>query len=177
LSETAAPYAPAADPEREAVIERLVATYEAMIHDVAAAHAPEFLGVGVTMSQAKVLYLVEAAPGLRMSDLSARLRVSLSTVSGVVDRLVDQGLLTRRDDPADRRHVILWMTEAGATQLQLFRELNAGQVRALLARIDAAGLGVVEQALDLLADAAAREPAAPPATAPSASRTIEGEPA
>ncbi len=172
MSETPAGYAAGVDHLREAVIERLVATYEAMIHDVAAAHAPDFLGVGVTMSQAKVLYLVEAAPRLRMSDLSARLGVSLSTVSGVVDRLVDQGLLTRRDDPVDRRHVILRITDAGATQLQLFRELNAGQVRTLLARIDAAGLAVVEQALDLLAGAAAREPAARPA-----SRTLEGEPA
>jgi DNA-binding MarR family transcriptional regulator len=169
LPETPAPYAGAADPERKAVIERIVAAYEAMMHSVASAHAPEFLEVGVTMSQAKVLYLVQAAPSLRMSDLSARLGVSLSTVSGVVDRLVDQGLLNRWDDPADRRHVVLRITDAGATQLQLFRELNEGQIRALLSRIDAADLAVIGQAVDVLAAAAARQAASP------ASPTIEGE--
>ena len=127
------------------------------MHSVASAHAPEFLEVGVTMSQAKVLYLVQAAPGLRMSDLSARLGVSLSTVSGVVDRLVDQGLLNRRDDPADRRHVVLRITDAGTTQLQLIRELNEGQIRTLLSRIDVADLAVIGQALDLLAAAALRQ--------------------
>ena len=172
MSETPATYARAGDSAREAVIERLVATFEAMMHSVASAHAPEFLEVGMTMSQAKVLYLVQAASGLRMSDLSARLGVSLSTVSGVVDRLVDQGLLNRRDDPADRRHVVLWMTDAGTTQLQLFRELNEGQIRALLSRIDAADLVVIEQALDVLAAAAARR-----AVAQTASRITEGEPA
>jgi len=172
LSEVPATYDGRPDPDRETVIERVVAIYEAMMHSVASAHAPEFLEVGVTMSQAKVLYLVQAAPELRMSDLSARLGVSLSTVSGVVDRLVDQGLLDRRDDPADRRHVVLRITDAGTTQLQLFRELNAGQVRSLLSRIDIAGLAVIEQALDLLAVAASR-----PLGDPAAPRTLEGEPA
>ena len=124
------------------------------------------------MSQAKVLYLVQAAHDLRMSDLSAHLGVSLSTVSGVVDRLVDQGLLARRDDPADRRHVVLRITDAGTTQLELFRELNAGQIRALLARVSAADLAVVEQAIDHPRRRRSRQSADP-----AASRTIEGEPA
>jgi len=81
-------------------------------------------------------------------------------------------LLNRRDDPADRRHVVLRLTDAGATQLELFRELNVGQIRTLLARIDAADLGVIGQALDVLAAAAARQAAAPPA-----SLATEGEPA
>jgi DNA-binding MarR family transcriptional regulator len=172
LPETPALYDGRVDPAREAVTARIVATFEAMMHSVASAHAPEFLEVGVTMSQAKVLYLVQAAPDLRMSDLSARLGVSLSTVSGVVDRLVDQGLMNRQDDPADRRHVVLRLTDAGATQLELFRELNVGQIRTLLARIDAADLGVIGRALDVLAAAAARQAAAPPA-----SPATEGEPA
>jgi DNA-binding MarR family transcriptional regulator len=150
LPETRALYDPVPDPERRARVERVVATYETLMHRVASAHAPEFLGVGVTMSQAKVLYLVQADSGLRMSELSARLGVSLSTVSGVVDRLVDQGLLNRQDDPADRRQVLLRISDAGATQLELFRELTAGQFRDLLARIDEVDLAVVERALDIL---------------------------
>jgi DNA-binding MarR family transcriptional regulator len=174
LPEVPAVYDGRVDAAREAVIARIVATFDLMMDSVATAHAPEFLEVGVTMSQAKVLYLVQAAPDVRMSDLSARLGVSLSTVSGVVDRLVDQGLLNRRDDPADRRHVILRLTDAGTTQLELFRELNEGQIRSLLSRIDAADLVVIGHALDVLANAAARGAAAPPA---SPSRTTQGDPA
>jgi len=173
LPEVPASYEIRVDSARELAVGQIVATFEAMMHSVASAHTPEFLAVGVTMSQAKLLYLVQAEPGLRMSELAVRLHVSLSTVSGVVDRLVDQGLLDRRDDPADRRQVILRITEAGAQQLELFRELNAGQVRDLLARIDAADLGVVSRALEILAAAALR-PTAPPA---SRSHAIEGEPA
>ena len=176
MPETLASYDPRLDPERDARVERVVAAYETLMHRLASTHAPEFLGVGVTMSQAKVLYLVQAEPDLRMSDLSARLGVSLSTVSGVVDRLVDQGLIGRRDDPADRRHVVLRITDSGATQLQLFRELNAGQVRDLLSRIDGAGLAIVERAVDLLA-AAALISTARDAGIPTASLATQGEPA
>jgi len=168
LPETRAVYDPVPDPERRARVERVVATYEILMHRVASAHAPEFLGVGVTMSQAKVLYLVQAETGLRMSELSARLGVSLSTVSGVVDRLVDQGLLNRHDDPADRRQVVVGITDAGTTQLELFRELNAGQFREMLARIDEADLAVVEHALHILATAAGAPEGAPPVTTPPA---------
>lgn len=169
MPESRSPYDAAPDPARRDRIDRVVAAYGTLMHRISSAHAPEFLEVGVTMSQAKVLYLVLAQPGLRMSDLAARLGVSLSTVSGVVDRLVDQGLLTRGDDPADRRQVVVRVTDAGTTQLELFRELNAGQVRALLSRVDDADLVVVERALDVLAAAASRSGRSP------ASLTTEGE--
>lgn len=155
------------DPVRQARTEAIVQAYARMMHSVALAHAPEFLGVGITMSQAKVLYLVQASPDLHMSDLATRLSVSLSTVSGVVDRLVDQGLLTRHDDPADRRQVVLRIADAGTAQLEHFRELNAGQFRALLARVGDADLVVVQHALDILAAASAAEPDATPVASPA----------
>jgi len=140
--------------ERDALVDRIVAAYGTLMHRVASAHAPEFVGVGVTMSQAKVLYLVQAEPDMRMSDLAGRLGVTLPSLSGVVDRLVDQGFLTRRDDPADRRQALVRISDAGIDQLELFRELNARQVRILLSRLDMEDLAVVERSLDILAAAA-----------------------
>ena len=147
MPEQPSPYDASGNSARDELVERIVAAYEALMHNVASAHAPEFVGVGVTMSQAKVLYLVQAEPDLRMSALAGRLGVSLPSISGVVDRLVDQGLLTRRDDPSDRRQALIRITDAGADQLDLFRELNARQVRILLARLETADLAVVERAL------------------------------
>ncbi len=172
MSETAAVYDGRVDHERDAAVDRIVATYELLMHRVASTHASAFLEVGVTMSQAKVLYLVQGNADLRMSELSTRLGVSLSTMSGVVDRLVEQGLLTRHDDPADRRHVVLHVTDAGATQLQAFRELTSGQLRAVLACVPTGELGLVGRALDTLAAASIRQP-----DGAAASPAIEGEPA
>jgi DNA-binding MarR family transcriptional regulator len=41
--------------------------------------------------------------GLRLKELSRRVGLAHSTVSGIVDRLEKRGLATRRPDPADGR--------------------------------------------------------------------------
>ena len=56
------------------------------MRSLAELHAPEFLEIAVTMPQAKLLYLLGASGEMHMSELVARLGVSLSTVSGLVDR-------------------------------------------------------------------------------------------
>lgn len=150
---------------RAARIERVLASYELLMHRVASWHAPDFMGVAVTMSQAKVLYLVAAARGMRMSELAGRLGVSISTTSGLVDRLVDHGLLARHDDPADRRQVVVTITPTGSADLERFRELGAAQMRRLLERLGDSELDVVERATVLLIAAADTESSASVASA------------
>ena len=121
---------------RAAIIDEVIAGYETLMQRLADSHAPEFLEIDVTMPQAKLLYLLGALGDLHMSELVARLGVSLSTVSGLVDRIVDHGLATRREDPADRRQVVVGLTPAGPAFIDRFRELNARQMRELLAVLD-----------------------------------------
>jgi DNA-binding MarR family transcriptional regulator len=137
-------------------IDAVVAGFERLMQRLADSHAPEFLEIDVTMPQAKILYLVGAAGELHMSELVARVGTSPATVSGLVDRLVDHGLATRRDDPGDRRQVVLGLTEAGTDFLGRFRELNARELRELVAVLDADGLTHVMGALDALNVAAER---------------------
>jgi DNA-binding MarR family transcriptional regulator len=118
-------------------------------------HRPEFLEIGITMPQAKVLYLLEAAGEVHMSGLVAMLGVSLSTVSGLVDRLVDQGFATRREDHLDRRQVVVAPTPAAAALIERFRELNKHQFGTLLDVLSDDELRIVSQAMEFLARAAA----------------------
>ncbi len=146
---------PPDDADRSARIDRVLASYDLLMHRIASSHAPDLMEVGVTMSQAKVMYLVAAGQGMRMSELAAHLGVSISTMSGLVDRLVEHELLARHDDPADRRQVVVTLTATGRAHLERFRELNAAGMRRLLARLADADLDVVEEATRLLAAAAA----------------------
>lgn len=140
--------------------------YELLMHRLADSHAPEFLEIAITMPQAKLVYLLAAARELHMSELVTRLGVSLSTISGLVERLVDQGLAARRDDPEDRRQVVVSITERGKAFVDRFRELNAGQLRQLLGVLDDAELATVSRALSILGAAAERRAA--PDSSPSA---------
>jgi DNA-binding MarR family transcriptional regulator len=140
--------------DRTALVDEVIAGYEQLMHRLADSHAPDFLEIPVTMPQAKLLYLLGAAGDLHMSELVTRLGVSLSTVSGLVDRIVEAGLADRREDPADRRQVVVGLTPAGVEFIDRFRELNAHGMRELLAHLDGAELVGVRAALTSLARAA-----------------------
>lgn len=66
------------------------------------------------------LHRVEA--GLRMSDLSSVLRVSNGNVTGIVDRLVADGLIVRVPVDNDRRATIVRLTNSGR---ELFERMAA----------------------------------------------------
>ncbi len=54
--------------------------------------------------------------GLKMSQLSGVLRVSNGNVTGLADRLADEGLVKRVPVPGDRRAMILRLTVAGQNE-------------------------------------------------------------
>ena len=62
------------------------------------------------------LYRDEA--GLKMSELSSVLRVSNGNVTGIVDRLVDDGILVRIPVDNDRRATTVRLTTAGREQFE-----------------------------------------------------------
>jgi DNA-binding MarR family transcriptional regulator len=144
--------------------------YEQMMQLLILEDAPDFGDVGITMAQAKVLHILAGGP-IHMSELVARLRVTPSTTSGLVEKLVEHGLASRSDDPADRRQVIVSVTPEGLELMERFRELNARQLRGLLGSLAEADLRTVERSLHILRDATAQRRAAAglPATVASAS--------
>jgi DNA-binding MarR family transcriptional regulator len=120
-------------------------------------HVPHFLELSLTLAQMRALYLVAAEGTLRMTEVADRLGIAASTSTGVVDGLVQLGLLERLEDPRDRRQVLVRTTEAGRERLEDFHELGRDRLRDMLARIeDPDGLRAVERALTLLTDAAQR---------------------
>ena len=68
----------------------------------------------ISMARFDVMSRLERFPGgLTMSDLSRRLIVSNGAITGLVDKLTQAGLVTRREDPRDRRSMIVRLTRKG----------------------------------------------------------------
>ncbi|OGO51166.1 MAG: hypothetical protein A2148_08815 [Chloroflexi bacterium RBG_16_68_14] len=70
---------------------------------------------GLTTPQLLTLFILdEAAPKkLSMTEIADDLGVSLPTTTGIVDRLVREGLAARAASPEDRRVVLVSLTRAG----------------------------------------------------------------
>lgn len=88
-------------------------------------------GLGVTLPQLRVLTLAADAGPLRNTDVAQALAIHISNASRLCDRLVQAGLLNRRDSPADRRQVELTLTAAGRRLVDAVTEHR----RAVFARI------------------------------------------
>jgi len=67
---------------------------------------------GMTRAQWAVLLRLERREGLKQSDLAEDLDIQPITLTRLVDRLCDNGLIERRADPNDRRAKRLYLTPA-----------------------------------------------------------------
>jgi MarR family transcriptional regulator for hemolysin len=80
------------------------------------------VGLGVTRAQWKVLFRLTRQPGLRQIELADMLEIEAITLSRIVDRLEEAGLVERRPDPADRR---AWRLHATASAQPLIAKLKS----------------------------------------------------
>src|SRR3569832_207181 len=67
---------------------------------------------GMTRAQWAVLFRLERSEGLKQSELADLLDVQPITLTRLIDRLCDNGLIERRADAEDRRAKRLYLTKA-----------------------------------------------------------------
>ena len=68
-------------------------------------------GDELTLSQMNVVRELVSENGLTLKELSARLQVSHSSVSGIIDRLEQRGILERRQDTEDKRYIRIHVSD------------------------------------------------------------------
>jgi DNA-binding MarR family transcriptional regulator len=87
--------------------------------------------IGITGPQRLVLRIVTRFPGASAGDVARILHLHPSTITGILQRLVDKGLLLRERDPRDTRRVRLRLRPRGA---RLTRQ-STGTVESAVARV------------------------------------------
>ena len=103
----------------------------------------------LTLPQYRVLVFL-AAGGRPATDVAALLGVTPSTVTSVVDGLVTRSLVERTTDPADRRKVVLALTDAGQQAMERGDQVVGGALDRLLARLEPAEAETALVGLELL---------------------------
>ncbi|OBB74149.1 MarR family winged helix-turn-helix transcriptional regulator [Mycobacterium sp. 852014-52144_SCH5372336] len=103
----------------------------------------------VTVPQLRVMMMIATRGAVNLAAVAAGLQVSASNASRICDRLLKIGMVDRRDDPADRRHIALTLTPDGQVLIdrvihhrriairQILREMPATQREALAMAFDA----------------------------------------
>jgi DNA-binding MarR family transcriptional regulator len=125
---------PAASAE---LAERLVSLIAAVGRrsNVSAAGALSFGDLSI--SQVRLLHLLNAAGGQSVGDLATRLGISAATASRACDGLSRAGLVERREDADDRRIRRVHPTPTGVAYVEQFAAAKLDAVRELLTTLDA----------------------------------------
>ncbi len=136
--------------DREDLIARLERVQEEFERRSLSAMAEPLISTPLTMQQLKVLALIAMDPDRAAGhNLAALLRVSVATMSGLIDRLVDHAMVQRAEDPQDRRVRRLVVTaegsdtvrkllsSAGTMPAPVLRRLAIDDLRALVQGISA----------------------------------------
>ena len=105
--------------EREELIRQLERTQEEFERRALCAMTEPLIATPLTMQQLRVLTLIAVDPERATGQsLAATLQVSLASMSGIVDRLVQHGMVERAEDPKDRRVRRLSVTAAGSETIR-----------------------------------------------------------
>lgn len=106
-------------------------------------------------SRAVLMHLAQAGP-LTVSEAAEHLDRAQSVVSDIVTQLAGHGLLERQRDPADRRRVLVWLTDAGHQRLARDRSvLDSERLSAALATLPPPARAALLDGLAALVAAAA----------------------
>jgi len=108
----------------------------------------------LTIPQLKSLFYVSGHGKVNPSALAAGIHVTPANVTGIVERLVEQGLLTRSADVDDRRVSWLTVTDKGKTLINDLREGRAQEMRRILDKLTEQELAAVAHGFQLVAGAA-----------------------
>jgi len=92
--------------------------------------------LGITATQLNVLKLLDEIGELSLSELSRRLAAQNSAVTGIVDRMVQAGLVVREQSVSDRRVWRIRMTSRGADIAKRTQVLPWDLLRGALASLD-----------------------------------------
>jgi DNA-binding MarR family transcriptional regulator len=142
--------------DRVQLIKRILDCSGVLFQNMSPTRNQAWLTVNLTMPQLKALMCVASNNGASSGDIARRLGVGLSTITGIVDRLAEHDLVTRQEDPDDRRITRVRPTPRGRTLVDELTRYRDEAITALLSRLDANQLHVVETAFTYLSDAASQ---------------------
>ncbi len=102
---------------------------------------------GINGAQLWVLWEIDHAPGLRVSELAAAMAMHQSTVSNLIEKLARAKLLRRARDDADQRVVALHLTAAGRALLKRAPQPARGRLHEALFNLPQHSLAALDTLL------------------------------
>jgi DNA-binding MarR family transcriptional regulator len=120
-----------------------------LLNRIVATEVRNEIGEETTMAQFRVLALLDERP-LTLSALAKERRVSLQSMSELVQGLVVRNLIERFQNPSDRRQSLLNLTESGRTHYKQIEEQIMKRLKPAIEELSPEELTAIHLALPAL---------------------------
>jgi len=130
--------------------ERLIQSIQERTKRMSALTLPDITGFDLTMTQLKVVMLLHVKQQMHVRDIAQLFCVTSATISGIVDRLVERGLMVRETDPEDRRAVICRLSDSGMKLTHDFWNIQRQWLDAFLTELSLKHLRAYDDLLDVI---------------------------
>ena len=104
----------------------------------------------MSLPQFRTLAFVYRNEGASLSEVADHMALTLSTTSMLVDGLVVRGLISRREDPEDRRRMTLTLTRDGRARFESAREATMTYLERRLGQLSGSERATITASMRIL---------------------------
>ncbi len=140
--------------DKEKLLSEIIESHRRLNHALRDYSPDVWMDLSLTIAQVKSLFFISNQGSTNFRKLAERLKVTPSNVTGIIDRLVEQGLISRTENPEDRRVILLKTTAKGDALVAELRERRSRHLSKILTELNKEDLNIITQGLGLLAKAA-----------------------
>jgi DNA-binding MarR family transcriptional regulator len=112
-----------------------------------------WLELNLTIAQLKSLFFINFEGVTNFKRVAEALGVSPPNVTGIIDRLVEQGMISREENPQNRRMQMLSLTQTGKALITELKERKNSHMSGILITLRTEDLSALAQGMDALTGA------------------------
>lgn len=136
------------DSDTDVLREHIVADLHRTISALRCAGTGRLVRAGISMTHMHVLWMLQHHGDMPMSRIAEILDVSLSSATGIIDRMEERGLVERVRVADDRRLVLVRPAPGGLRALDEVETIKQDRLRGVLDRLDPTQLGRLARSFD-----------------------------
>ena len=133
-----------------------LAAYRKLRRTLQTSTASRWMHLDISMQQVRAMFLLRDEEEVSVGRLAELFGIGLPAASLLADRLVRAGYVERRDDPADRRRVLLSLTRVGLRLVTDLREGSHSLLRRWMSSLSPEDLSALTRGWRALAEVASR---------------------
>jgi DNA-binding MarR family transcriptional regulator len=119
--------------------DELIEAYVRQLGRLSALQPEAWREIDLTMTQFRALLFIRARQPLSVSQVAEALQMRLGAASALVNRLARYELVSRRENPRDRRQTLVELTPAGEAMLARVETDAIARARRILSRMSPRG--------------------------------------